>query len=159
MSRIAVALLVAFLLAVVVALTYRSSALDAESELQLVQRDLRATEDALRNSERRREAEQVRAQRMYEIAAQSEQERIDAQAAADRTIADLRAGTVRLREHWQGCPEPRLPGIDPAPGEPDAGTRDREKGAAAIVSAAAECDAQVRGLQRVIREYLGSEQD
>ena len=152
--KITVGLLVAFLVAVVVALTYRGSALDAKAELGLVQRDLRATEDALRNSERRREAEQVRAQRMYEIAAQAEQERIDAQAAADRTIADLRAGTVRLREHWQGCPEPRLPGVDPAPGEPDAAPDRRAEGAGAIVRAAAECDAQVRGLQRVIREYL-----
>lgn len=158
MSRIAVALLVAFLIAVVVALTYRGSALDAKAELGLVQRDLRATEDALRNSERRREAEQVRAQRMYDIAAQAEQERIDAQASADRTIADLRAGNLRLRDHWQGCPEPRLPGLDAAPGEPDAGARGREEGAGAIVSAAAECDAQVIGLQRVIREYLGSQE-
>src|SRR5690606_39864802 len=116
--------------------------------------ELRATEDALRTSERRREAEQVRAQRMYELAAEYEQERKDAQAVADRTIADLRAGNVRLREQWRGCPEPHMPGLDASAGEPDAAERDREESAGGIVRAAVECDAQVRGLQGVIREYL-----
>jgi len=152
--RLTIALLVGFLVAVVVALTYRGSALDAKAGLELVQRELRATEDALRTSERRREAEQVRAQRMYELAAEYEQERKDAQAVADRTIADLRAGNVRLREQWRGCPEPHMPGLDASAGEPDAAERDREESAGRIVRAAVECDAQVRGLQGVIREYL-----
>ncbi|MCE7031748.1 hypothetical protein LY625_03800 [Lysobacter sp. GX 14042] len=155
--KLAVTLLVGFLVAVVMALLYRGDAIDARADLRAIESDLESVKVKLRTSETRRKTERARADRMYDIAAKAEQERIDAQETADRTIADLRAGTIRLREHWQGCPEPRLPGIDPSPAEPDAGARDREEGAGAIVSAAAECDAQVRGLQGVIREYLGNE--
>mgnify|MGYP000930139085 CR=1 FL=1 len=39
----------------------------------------------------------------------------------------------------------------PAPSEPDAGTGDREESAGRIVQAADECDAQVKGLQELLR--------
>lgn len=94
------------------------------------------------------DAERAKAAELADIAAKYEQEKTDAQAAADRTIADLRAGNVRLQHRWAGCPA--VPQATPAAGQPDGAADDRAESAGRIVRAAAECDAQVRGLQAVI---------
>ena len=72
----------------------------------------------------------------------------DAQAAADKFVADLRTERLRLRERWT-CP--KLPGPEARTREPDAAERDREESAGRIVRAAAECDKQVTQLQAIIR--------
>jgi hypothetical protein len=55
-----------------------------------------------------RKAERDAALRVSQIAEQHEQDKRNAQIAADRTIADLRAGNVQLREHWRGCATDRV---------------------------------------------------
>ncbi len=155
--RLAVVLLVAFLVAVVVALGYRGEALDARADLRAIEADLESTKAALATSEWRRETERVRAQRMYEIAADAEEGKAHAEETGARVTADLRADNLRLREHWRSCESTRLPGIEPAAAEPDAAADDRAESAGRIVRAAAECDAQVRGLQAVVLEYLAGE--
>lgn len=152
--RLAIALLVAFLVAVVVALGYRGEALDARADLRAIEADFESTKAALATSEWRRETERVRAQRMYEIAADAEEGKAHAEETGARVAADLRADNLRLREHWRSCESTRLPGIDPAAAELDAAADDRAESAGRIVRAAAECDAQVRGLQAVVHEYL-----
>ena len=97
-----------------------------------------------------RAEEQARAEAVDRIAGAYEKGKADAQAAAERVAADLRAGNLQLRDRWQGC-QARLSGAAIAAGEPDAAARDREESAGRIVRAAAECDAQVRGLQALIR--------
>ena len=69
----------------------------------------------------------------------------------NKTVADLRAGNLVLRNRWTAC-EANLgvPTATPAPSEPDAGTADRNESAGRIVQAAAQCDAQVRGLQELL---------
>ena len=94
-----------------------------------------------------RKAEQEKAQAIAAIADQYEQDKANAQKAADRTIADLRAGNLRLQNRWRGC----VPGTPASPGEPDAAAADREQGAADIVRAAAEADAQIRALQDIVK--------
>ena len=94
------------------------------------------------------EAERAHAADLARIATTYEQEKIDAQAAADRVVADLRADNLRLSKRWAGCPA--VPEAAATAGEPDAAADDRIESAARIVRAAAECDAQVRGLQAVI---------
>jgi hypothetical protein len=59
--------------------------------------------DAARQVEARHRADYAAA------AARFNQENADALAERDAVIADLRAGTVRLRERFR-CPAPRLPG-------------------------------------------------
>ena len=82
------------------------------------------------------------------IANEYEQGKRDAQAAADKFVADLRSNELRLRKRWT-CP--KLPSVEASPGEPDAAERDREKSAGRIIRAAAECDRQVTQLQSIIK--------
>lgn len=162
--RLALALVLALLAAVAVALMYRGNAIDARADLRAIEADLedakaevRSIQAQLQTSEGARAEERARAERMYEVAAVAEQERIHAEETGARVTADLRADNLRLRQHWRSCESARLPGVDPAPGEPDAVPDDRAESAGRIVRAAAECDAQVRGLQAVVREYLAGE--
>ena len=81
----------------------------------------------------------------------------DAEATGAAVTAGLRAGNLRLQQRWAGCEAKRLSDATALAGEPDAAARDREESAARIVSAAAQCDAQVRGLQELLileREQL-----
>ena len=69
-----------------------------------------------------------------------------------RIVADLRAGNLVLRERWTSCQTSSgLPRSTANTGEPDAGTADRDESAGRIVQAAAQCDAQVKGLQNLLR--------
>lgn len=93
-------------------------------------------------------AERAKADRMADIADRYEKDKTDAQATADRVVADLRADNLRLQKRWAGCPA--MPATATASGELDAAAADRGESASRIVRAAAECDSQVRGLQAVI---------
>ena len=85
------------------------------------------------------------------VSAAYEKGKSDAEAAAKRTVADLRAGNLVLRERWTSCQTSSgLPRPTANTGEPDAGTADRDESAGRIVQAAAQCDAQVRGLQELL---------
>lgn len=70
-------------------------------------------------------------------------------AAYARAIADARAG--KLRNVWT-CPvtpAARMPSVAAGPGKPDEGADDRAEAIGRILRIAAECDAQVKGLQAV----------
>ena len=85
------------------------------------------------------------------VSAAYEKGKKDAEATAKRTVADLRAGNLVLRDRWASC-QANADLSRPAtnPGEPDAGTAGRNESAGRIVQAAAQCDAQVRGLQQLL---------
>jgi hypothetical protein len=102
-------------------------------------------------------AQRAARMREYELAvaangaAQSyEQGKADAQAQADRTAADLLAGNLRLQNRWAGCEADRTSEASAATRRLNAATADRAASAGRIVSAAAECDAQVSGLQALL---------
>ena len=85
------------------------------------------------------------------VSAAYEKGKSDAEATAKRTVADLRAGNLVLRERWTSCQASSgLPRPATDTSEPDAGTADRDESAGRIVQAAAQCDAQVRGLQELL---------
>ena len=85
------------------------------------------------------------------VSAAYEKGKSDAEAAAKRTVADIRAGNLVLRNRWTACKASLgVPTTPPAPSEPDAGTGDREESAGRIVQAADQCDAQVKGLQELL---------
>ena len=85
------------------------------------------------------------------VSAAYEKGKADAEATAKRTVADLRAGNLVLRNRWTACQaSPDVPTAPAAPSEPDAGTADQAESAGRIVQAAAQCDAQVRGLQELL---------
>lgn len=88
------------------------------------------------------------------IAARYEGERADAEETHRAVVADLERGAVRLRAHWQGCQATAaLSAAAAAAASADDIARLRNEAAADIVRVGAECDANVRGLQSVIRSY------
>lgn len=108
---------------------------------------------AAESARKAREQEQQWQARADALAAEYEAKKRDIEDEYQALVTDLRAGNTRLRRLWQGCEAVagRLPG-DPEPaGEPDGGASDREVSAARIVRAAAQCDAQVIGLQEYVR--------
>ena len=86
------------------------------------------------------------------VSAAYEKGKADAEANAKRIVADLRAGNLVLRERWSACKAgDGLPNPAANTSEPDTGTADRDESAGRIVQAAAQCDAQVKGLQNLLR--------
>ncbi|HDS1631582.1 TPA: endopeptidase [Stenotrophomonas maltophilia] len=93
-------------------------------------------------------AERASAQAANHLAAKFEKEKNDAQKASDRLVADLRAGNQRLHQRWQATvATAELSAAAAAASQPDGRADDRIESAGRAVGAAAQCDAQVRGLQ------------
>lgn len=118
----------------------------AELALSHVQRD--AAQQVAMAEAKARATEQRRVEDLAELAAKHEKELQDAQVRSDRVVADLRAGNLRLRQHWQGAIATCDLSRDSAAAI--AAEREaelREQGAADLVRLAAEADAQVRALQ------------
>lgn len=122
-------------------------AVKAELALSKVERD--AAQQVAIAEQMAREAEHRHAADMARIGLEHQEALKNAQAGYDRTVADLRSGNLRLQERWRSCAA-NLPSAGGAGSVADAGADDRSESAARIVRAAAECDAQVRGLQSVI---------
>lgn len=124
----------------------------AEARRELAEDRERAAK-ALADFEARARAQEHRhAADMARIDQEHRERLSDAQEAADRVVAGLRAGNLRLQERWRGCGgSTDVPDTGAGSPELDAAARDREEGARDLVHAAAQCDAQVRGLQAVIR--------
>jgi Bacteriophage Rz lysis protein len=113
--------------------------------------EVQAERDRAEAEARAKEAAQRQA--LDAIATQYEQDKVNAQAKADRTIADLRAGSVRLRSHWQGCvATSELSGAAATASQLDGGAGLREADIGRVSGIGARCDAHVRGLQAVIRQ-------
>lgn len=109
--------------------------------------------EAARLAERKHSAEMATAYGNY-------QENLkNAKADSDRLVADLRAGSVRLRDHWNTCVAASvLPGIAGSAGPPDADTELRAahqgqvfEDVAGQVRDSAEADATIRALQAIVK--------
>ena len=98
-----------------------------------------------------RRTEQQLADAAAKAADEYERGKADAQATADRVVSYLRAGNLRLRREWGQCETGRLSDAVAGAAEPDAGAALRAERASRIVRAAAQCDAQIRGLQALIQ--------
>ncbi len=76
-----------------------------------------------------------------------------AQDTADRTVADLAAGNLRLQKQWRGCQTAaRVPGTAPRAGQPDGAADLRGEAAGRIVRVGAQCDATIKALQTIAKE-------
>lgn len=110
------------------------------------ERDAAAT--ALADANDALATERASAQAANHLAATYEKEKGDAQKASDRLIADLRAGNQRLHQRWQASvATAELSAAAAAASQPHGRADDRIESAGRAVGAAAQCDAQVRGLQ------------
>lgn len=104
-----------------------------------------------------RQLEQALATAQAGVSEAYEKGKEDAEATGTAVTADLRAGNLRLHRRWTGCEAQRLSDAAAFASELDATAGNREKSAGRIVRAAAQCDAQVRGLQELLileREQL-----
>lgn len=116
---------------------------------QVIAEFARAERDAVQAA---RESEQAHAAELATIAEQHEQDKRDAEAAHDRLVADLRAGTVRLHNRWAGCQATAgVSGASRSAAELDAAAADREASASRAIGAAREADDWIKRLQDVIR--------
>lgn len=103
-----------------------------------------------------RDIEAKRVADMASLDANYQKELSDAKTVSDRTIADLQSGTLRLRDRFTcAAGSGGLSGTAQAgtsTSSVDAAADDRNASASRIVRAAAECDAQVKALQDVVRK-------
>jgi len=94
--------------------------------------------------------ERQRVKRAEAVATQYEQEKADAESKGAAVADGLRSRAIRLQDRWAGC-EARVSDLAASPGPVDDRADDRAEGASDLVRAAAEADAQIRGLQALIR--------
>jgi len=121
------------------------------TELAQAKADTRTAQDNQRAAEEKAQRYQLRAEAKEAIAAQYLEELNNAQSKGDRLAADVLAGDVRFRKLWAQCKAvPTTGHAATSTSAPDGATDDRAASAGRIVRAAAECDAQVRGLQALI---------
>lgn len=156
MNRVLLALLLGLSVLVIwqrgsVAQAHRAA--DIASAARDKARDERdAAAGALANANGVLASERASAQAANRLAATYEKEKDDAQKASDRLIADLRAGNQRLHQRWQATvATAELSAAVAAASQPDGRADDRIESAGRAIGAAAECDAQVRGLQAFAR--------
>lgn len=105
-------------------------------------RQLVAAIDAARKTELAKDAAIAAVATVYE------QDKTDAKAKHDAVVADLRAGAVRLRDHWT-CPV-AVPSAAAGTGQRDAAADLRAADSGDLVRLGAEADAQIRAAQAVI---------
>lgn len=124
-----------------------------ESDLKNAKRDLKSSQDSQRAAEANAAHYRQRAEAQEVIAEQYLQGLNDANRKGDKLAADLIAGRQRFNRMWSQCQAvPAAGSAAASAGTPDGATDDRAESAGRIVRAAAECDAQVRGLQALIIE-------
>jgi len=127
---------------------------DARSQRQTLVAEVATQRAAFEARARQLEREQHQA--LAGIRAIFDQEMTHANTKHEAVVADLRAGAVRLRRHWEArCATTELSATVAAAARADEGTELRERGAADLVRIGAECDARVRGLQSAVRAYSG----
>ena len=108
-------------------------------------------DELLRREREARAMEQRHSADMARIGTEHQEELTNAKRDAKRLLDDLRLGNVKLQDRWRGCVA--ASGVLQAPGstgQSDAAADDRSASASRIVFAAAQCDAQVSGLQSII---------
>ena len=129
---------------------YDVAAAEGDARLSGVLAQIEAERRQSEREARAKEAEQ-RAE-LDALASKHEQEKARVQAEHDRLVFDLRAGTVRLRDHWQGCEnaKARVPAAPATGSEPDDGAELRRQGAGALVLVGEQADAQIRALQAAL---------
>jgi len=117
---------------------------------ELNARHTRALSDALENA---RTIEHRLTAVLAKIGEHHAEQQHAAAAVEAGILADLRAGTVRLRREWDRCETARVSGVAAATAERDAAAAERDALAAAVVRVGYDADAQLTACQAVIRAY------
>lgn len=105
---------------------------------------------ALQVEQAARATEHKQAEVLADIGAKHEEDRQAAQAVPDAVVADLRAGSLKLRDGWASCETQRLTEAAAGTRERDAATQRREEFAGRIVRIGRDADDQLRACQAVV---------
>lgn len=136
-------------------LRYNAGQASQKAETKQVQAKFDAFKDAVKAEVERRlvqnglkEAEDKRV--FAEIAQKYKQDKLDAKAKSDAVIAGLRAGTIKLRNQWQGCSVPTKAAESGSGTDENAELRAKDSGD--LVRAGSEADSWIQRLQEVIAQ-------
>ena len=123
----------------------------ADNRADRAQEAAERTAQALTDTQATLEAERAYSLAISKIAGQHERDKYEIEQRADADLAELRAGNLRLHDRWQACSATAgLSAGATAAGQPDGGSDDRYQSAVRAVQYAAQCRAQVKGLQAVV---------
>lgn len=150
MSILARALLVALIALAGFAVWQRGTVAQAERARDNAQTAKKAAEQERDNAIAVIAVERQRVKRADTIAAKTLEEMRDAETKGAAVADGLRSRAIRLQDRWAGC-EARVSELGASSGPADDSADDRAEGARDLVRAAAEADAQVRGLQALVR--------
>ncbi|HED4877380.1 TPA: endopeptidase [Stenotrophomonas maltophilia] len=150
MSILTRALLVALIALAGFAVWQRGTVAQAERARDNAQTAKKVAEQERDNAIAVIAVERQRVKRADTIAAKTLEEMRDAESKGAAVADGLRAGNLRLQQRWAGC-EARVSELGASSGPVDDSADDRADSAGRIVRAAAACDAQVRGLQALVR--------
>ncbi|GHH56103.1 lysis system i-spanin subunit Rz [[Pseudomonas] boreopolis] len=100
-----------------------------------------------------RQVEHQQAEAMAEIGAKHEEDRQAAAAVPDAVVAELRAGTLRLRNDLATCNTARLSEAAASASQRDEGAQLRAEIAGSVVRIGRDADDQLRACQAVVRAY------
>lgn len=123
---------------------------DRSADLAESRRETKQAGAAVAQVQGARDDEHKQAATMATIGAKHEEDRAAAPAVADAVVADLRAGTLRLRDGWASCETQRLSDAVAGASERDAAAQRREEFAGAVVRVGRDADDQLRACQAVI---------
>lgn len=145
------ALAVLAVIAIGTALYFRGDSAISHSRAQQAESERDSARAEVNDLKAARDTEHRKAKEAQVIAAKYEDEKRAIETESARVVADLRAGNLRLRKLWEAqAATADLSRAVASTSQPDDQAADRAESASRIVRAAAECDAQVRGLQAVI---------
>ena len=109
------------------------------------------TAQTLTDTQAALEAERAYSLAISKIAGQHERDKYEIEQQASADLAALRAGNLRLHDRWQACSATAgLSSAVATASQSDGGSDDRYQSAVRAVQYAAQCRAQVKGLQAVV---------
>jgi len=123
----------------------REAEVRAEYELQITEQGEQAAQFLAEQEAEHRKRERALSAELLHNEATHAQALLDAEARADRTVADLRSGNVKLRQHWQRCLG-QVPGPGQnagTAGEPVTGADLRAADIGRVQRVGGTCDAEV----------------
>ncbi len=129
---------------------------DRSADLKESKQETSVVKQALTAEKEARQEEHKQADNLAEIGAKQEEDRTKAEAVPAAVVAELRDGSIRLRDGWASCETQRLSEASSAARQRDEATQRREEFASRVVRIGRDADDQLSACQAVIREYTSN---
>lgn len=124
----------------------------ADYKTKMIAATAKVADKALETERRVRAGEHAKAAELAAIAEKYEKDKVANEQKQDRLVADLHAGNVRLRQLWKAsAATAKLSNAVACASLADGDAKLREEAIGRVLRAGADADAQIRGLQEVIK--------